>query len=489
MLKKLAVGMLFIAGAANAVSFDCSKAYSNVEKLVCSTPSLSKADDELYVDYLQAKLVTGNSDEFKKIVRQNRKLREKNCETVECQLQWYSRSTELYRNIAGSKSTSSPESDCYEEGQQVTLSGTLERTVFPGPPNYESVESGDKPETYWTLNTKDPIKCAKGSADWGKKDQFQLIVSGDFYKENERYLGRKVFVTGRLAYSETGHHHTPIMIGVESMTPIMKDKVTPTPKKDSYGLPIPRSNASFNNFSSVALEILDSPEGAALISSNANDMRSANIAGVAGPVNSTALYYEYKKNEIVANNKYKGKKIRVIGVVESVSEDFTGGGIVKTTSPEMFLGGTMFNVNKKDPYVLNLTPGSTVDMVCIGGGFIMDSPVLRNCVESGKYSATMPSTPDQNSQAKNAIVYAIYMSSEDVFEKQCKSVGECLKYKDVAQSLISLMRTKSEMDKNKMTTSLKNAGLTEDGLTQILKNFSLFVKENEKKLNDKFNIN
>lgn len=488
MLKKLAVGMLFIAGTANAAGFDCAKAYSKVEKLICDTPSLSKADDELYVDYLQAKLVTGDSAEFKKIVSQNWKLREKNCDTEQCLLDWYKRSTELYRNIAGSKNISSPASGCYEEGQQVTLSGTLERTVFPGPPNYESVESGDKPETYWTLNTKDPIKCAKGSADWGKKDQFQLIVSGDFYKENEKYLGSKVSVTGKLAYSETGHHHTPIMIGVESMTPIMKEKVVSSPKKDSYGLPIPRSNASFNNFSTVASEITNSNEMSALIPSKTNDMRSVSIAGVIGPVNSTALYYEYKKNEIVANNKYKGKKIRVTGIVESVSEDFTGGGIVKTTSPEMFLGGTMFNVNKQDPYVLNLTPGATVDMVCIGGGFIMDSPVLRSCVESEKYSADGSDARDEIAKAKNAIIYALYMSSEDIFEKQCKTIDGCLKYKDVALSLFATARTKSEDDKNKLLVAMKGANLTKGDIDRIFNNFDLFMRSNEKLIEKKFNM-
>ena len=31
------------------------------------------------------------------------------------------------------------------------LTGTIKRVVFPGPPNYESVTRGDKPETCWVL--------------------------------------------------------------------------------------------------------------------------------------------------------------------------------------------------------------------------------------------------------------------------------------------------------------------------------------------------
>jgi uncharacterized protein len=104
MLKKIAVVLFLISSTATAASFDCTKATSKAEKLICSTPALSQADDALAVDYLQAKLVTDNSADFKALVKQNWKLREKNCETEECLLNWYKRSTELYRQIAAHKS-------------------------------------------------------------------------------------------------------------------------------------------------------------------------------------------------------------------------------------------------------------------------------------------------------------------------------------------------------------------------------------------------
>lgn len=488
MLKKLAVGMLFIAGTANAAGFDCAKAYSKVEKLICDTPSLSKADDELYVDYLQAKLVTGDSAEFKKIVSQNWKLREKNCDTEQCLLDWYKRSTELYRNIAGSKNISSPTSGCYEEGQQVTLSGTLERTVFPGPPNYESVESGDKPETYWTLNTRDPIKCAKGSADWGKKDQFQLIVSGDFYKENEKYLGGKVSVTGKLAYSETGHHHTPIMINVDSIKALSASQ-TVSNSHDNYGLPIPKNKTAFNNFNKVMTAIMNSDDVASLTKKKNLTDDDIKLMGVLGPVSSIALYYEYKKNEIVANNKYKGKKVRVYGMVDSISEDFTGGGVVKTASPDMFLGGALLNVNKKDPYVLSLTPGAEVDMVCTGGGFIMDSPVLRECVASKNYSDGKSKSERDAKSLKKAMPYILYMSSEKMIEKQCSTMTECSKYEDLAAAFFAAGRNGNEDNKRRLMSALNAVGLTQDEFANLNNNMGEFIKRYEKQLERKFNTN
>ncbi|HII3110964.1 TPA: hypothetical protein ACY3G5_001821 [Morganella morganii] len=116
MKKVVVISCLLFSSASFAVSFDCSKAQSKTEKLVCDSPSLSQADDELYADYLQAKKITGNSDEFKKTVRENRKLRLQNCDTEACQLEWYKKSSVLFRNIADSKKPASAQT-CYEDGQ------------------------------------------------------------------------------------------------------------------------------------------------------------------------------------------------------------------------------------------------------------------------------------------------------------------------------------------------------------------------------------
>src|SRR5688572_11932754 len=51
--------------------------------------------------------------------------------------------------------------DCYPyEPETVSIYGTLAQETLPGPPNYESIESGDKPETYYFLNLASPICTA-----------------------------------------------------------------------------------------------------------------------------------------------------------------------------------------------------------------------------------------------------------------------------------------------------------------------------------------
>lgn len=479
MLKNIVAGLVIFSSFSYGASFDCSKEPSKVGQLICNTPELSKMDDELYVDYLQAKLVTGNNAEFKKLVKQNWKLRQDNCETVECISDWYKRSTILYRNIANSGKVNNSSENCYEEGQQITLSGIIKRTVFPGTPNYESVELGDKPETYWVLNTKDPIACAKGSADWGSKNQFQLVLSDDLYKKYENSLNNSASVTGKLMYSMTGHHHTPLMINVQSIQ--IRKEINTKVTYDAYGLPLPRNKEAFNNFNTVATSIINDIERR---KQKENVINDSELKGVSSSVSTTQLYKEYKQNELVANNKYKGKRIRVVGIVESVTEDFLGNASVKSTSPDFILGGTMFNVDKEDPYVLNMVPGSKVDMVCIGGGFVMDSPILKDCVSTISFSKTNKKNIPDN--LKIALPYIIYMGAEDMIEKQCENMNSCVKYKKFVDLAIAVDENDVHVNKDDLYELTKEINLSEEKIKQTEDNIYKFMNKYSKELDNKY---
>lgn len=39
----------------------------------------------------------------------------------------------------------------------VTLAGTLSSRTYAGPPNYEDIRAGDRPETYWILQLENPV--------------------------------------------------------------------------------------------------------------------------------------------------------------------------------------------------------------------------------------------------------------------------------------------------------------------------------------------
>lgn len=211
-MNKSLLCLLLVASSTHAASFDCAKASSNAEKLICSTPSLSHADEQLYSDYLKAKKATGNSPEFKNLTKQNWKQREK-CTTAACLTDWYAESSQAYQQIASVKDLD----ECHKDGESISLEGTLIRMTYAGAPNYESIEDGDEPETFFVLKPDNPIDCATDSPQFGNTKLMQLSLKAEDYQKYQDLVGSKVSVTGTLEYAETGHHHTPLMIDTQSI--------------------------------------------------------------------------------------------------------------------------------------------------------------------------------------------------------------------------------------------------------------------------------
>jgi len=71
-------------------SFDCAKASSVSENLICTDYELSQKDDELNLVFQQARSIFGNDSEFRKNNIDAWKWREANCFDKTCLLRWYS---------------------------------------------------------------------------------------------------------------------------------------------------------------------------------------------------------------------------------------------------------------------------------------------------------------------------------------------------------------------------------------------------------------
>jgi hypothetical protein len=118
-----------------------------------------------------------------------------------------------------------PGRDCLSyEPVKTKLTGTLLKKTFPGPPSYESIANGDKPETYWLLVLSHAV-CV--NAD--KKDSFnvayrdvhriQLVfLDGTMYKTHRVLLGKRAVVEGNLIGANSGHHHTPVLLIVSALS-------------------------------------------------------------------------------------------------------------------------------------------------------------------------------------------------------------------------------------------------------------------------------
>ncbi len=70
-------------------SFDCTKAHSDAERLICGDDQLSTLDNELSRIYKEAESKISDSTSFKKQTKAEWRWREDNCHTKECLLVWY----------------------------------------------------------------------------------------------------------------------------------------------------------------------------------------------------------------------------------------------------------------------------------------------------------------------------------------------------------------------------------------------------------------
>jgi hypothetical protein len=78
-----------VSSAGLTASFDCSKARSDAEHLICSDAELAADDVELAAIFAKARAVVVDQASFKERVRQQWNFREQNCHDRQCVARWY----------------------------------------------------------------------------------------------------------------------------------------------------------------------------------------------------------------------------------------------------------------------------------------------------------------------------------------------------------------------------------------------------------------
>lgn len=109
--------------------------------------------------------------------------------------------------------------DCHAfETETVTLTGTLYRDTFPGPPNYEDVTQGDEAEVGFYLALPQPLCMTANDefevSDDQRLDYLQLILDQKGYDQLRPYLlsEGKLTLKGTITGALTAHHHTPLLL-------------------------------------------------------------------------------------------------------------------------------------------------------------------------------------------------------------------------------------------------------------------------------------
>lgn len=105
----------------------------------------------------------------------------------------------------------------------MSLAGKLTHVVYPGPPNYESVEAGDTPEPTYLLSLKEQI-CIEDGGQFADPtimfDTVQLFSTDQTLLGNlKKLVGRQVTAIGTGFAAHTGHHHEPFVLEVGSLSP------------------------------------------------------------------------------------------------------------------------------------------------------------------------------------------------------------------------------------------------------------------------------
>lgn len=93
-------------------------------------------------------------------------------------------------------------------GREWEFTGHLVNRIFPGPPNYESVTSGDKPITRWYLQLPWPA-CF---AEFRYITQFQLSLTPQEVDTYRQFLGKEIRVKGTLKEAVPGRHTTTLVV-------------------------------------------------------------------------------------------------------------------------------------------------------------------------------------------------------------------------------------------------------------------------------------
>jgi hypothetical protein len=107
----------------------------------------------------------------------------------------------------------------------VSLTGRLIRRTLPGPPNYQSIARGDRPQVADLLILDAPIctipdyKDSPNTDAFQGQDTLQVRRAESTWRDVGRLTGRRVVVAGTLSEWALGPDRTPVVIDPTEVRP------------------------------------------------------------------------------------------------------------------------------------------------------------------------------------------------------------------------------------------------------------------------------
>jgi hypothetical protein len=113
----------------------------------------------------------------------------------------------------------------------VTLKGTLVLRLFPGPPEYTSIEKGDRADYCWMLHVNkesfkiatttlvpEPCSDLKSIMEWSNHDEIYLSLEEKMIDFCCGHENKEITVQGYLFHAHTVHHYSPILMDVKKVS-------------------------------------------------------------------------------------------------------------------------------------------------------------------------------------------------------------------------------------------------------------------------------
>lgn len=118
-------------------------------------------------------------------------------------------------------------------------------------------------------------------------------------------------------------------------------------------------------------------------------------SGLALQVTANQLYVEYHENEVLADSKYKGRRLRVSGVVGEIGKGLLDEAVLRLGTSNRFESVDAYLNSSENSAAAALSKGAIVTVQCEGGGMIVGSPVLKGCRIENRSSETIEFTPSE----------------------------------------------------------------------------------------------
>jgi putative nucleic acid binding protein len=111
-------------------------------------------------------------------------------------------------------------------------------------------------------------------------------------------------------------------------------------------------------------------------SSSSTDVRDK----IAINVSTLQLWSDYQANEVAADERYKGKELAVVGVVESINKDFEDNAVLQLGAQDESVSVEATLRESEKSKAAELNKGDPITLLCRGKGMPLGSPALSDCL-------------------------------------------------------------------------------------------------------------